>query len=316
MSDSLPDPSPSAVMLFAASFLIAISSFAGVVNAQQSPMTVDQPVVQKGDDPDAVQPTPSPTPLSSPTPSLESKFLRNIFNDQKAIWTSPFAVHRHDARWMLPLGASMGALFYTDWRTARALSNDPTRLRVSRDISALGSAYATGGVAAAFYLYGRLGHDEHARRAGLLSGEALLDAAIVAQVLKFATQRPRPGSANEPGEFFNGGNSFPSGHSIAAWSVASVLACEYSSHRWVPVAAYGVATAVGVSRYTGQRHFISDVVAGSALGFAIGRYVCHQNRAQAESDGQPTSYHRRRWVPQVGPEYSAFQRGYGLSLTW
>src|ERR1044072_4823379 len=68
----------------------------------------------------------------------------------------------------------------------------------------------------------------------------------------------------ERSEFFDGGNSFPSGHSTQAWAVATVIANEYHDRRMVQVAAYGAATAVSVARFTGQKHYLSDVVAGSA----------------------------------------------------
>src|SRR5205085_6150927 len=100
------------------------------------------------------QPAPTPTP----TPTLERQFFKNILHDQGAIWTAPFHLHNHDARWLAPLGLGAGALLVTDQEAAEAIHDNRTRLNVSRDISHLGSAYGTGGIAAAFYLYGRAHH--------------------------------------------------------------------------------------------------------------------------------------------------------------
>src|SRR5262249_61572111 len=102
--------------------------------------------------------------------------------------------------------------------------------------------------AAAFYLLGRKENDARARETGLLGGEALIDSGIVAAVLKTATQRPRPRAGEDRGKFFHGGLSFPSGHSIVAWALATIGSNEYRDNRLIQISAYGLATAVSVSR--------------------------------------------------------------------
>src|SRR6185437_10633243 len=100
-----------------------------------------------------------------------------------------------------------------------------------------------------------------------------IDSAIVEGVLKGVTQRARPLDGAERGEIIDGGSSFPSGHSTQAWPVATVIANDYQHRRAVQIAAYGIASAVTVARFTEHKHYLTDVVAGSALGFAIGRFV-------------------------------------------
>ena len=122
------------------------------------------------------------------------------------------------------------------------------QLNASRIVSYAGSTYGVGGIAATFYLVGRARHDERARETGLLGAEALIDSAIVVTALKEITQRGRPLSGKDRSEFFDGGSSFPSGHSIEAWSLAAVIANEYHDRPWVQVSAYGIAAAVSLSR--------------------------------------------------------------------
>ena len=259
----------------------------------------------------------SPTTQTKRSPSLESRFFKNILSDQQAIWTSPFRMHERDARWLAPLTLTTAALIATDRYSAGALGEDKTRLTVSRDISQLGAAYTTAGVAATFYLIGRVRHDARARETGLLGAESLIDSGIVVEVLKAATQRPRPRVDDASGEFFDRGNAFPSGHAISAWSVATIIAKEYGQHRpLVRVAAYGLATAVSIARYTGRNHFLSDALVGSAMGYGIGSYVYqrhHDPDLDVTNTAAPT---HSKLLPLATPVYNGRTRIYGLSLAW
>ena len=68
----------------------------------------------------------------------------------------------------------------------------------------------------------------------------------------------------------------PSGHAIAAFSVATIVARRYGNHKWVPYASYGVAALVGFSRLTLSAHFVSDVFVGGALGYSVSRFAVLQ----------------------------------------
>jgi len=245
----------------------------------------------------------------TPPRSLERDFFKNILKDQKAIWTAPMRLQRHDARWVIPSSIGFMALVTTDRITGDEIAEFDGQLKTSRVVSNAGSVYGLGTVAGAFYLFGRRRNDERARETGLLSAEALVNSVIVESALKGITQRSRPSAGRERSEFFDGGNSFPSGHSTQAWAVATVIANEYRDHRVVQIAAYGAATAVSVARFTGQKHYLSDVVAGSALGYAIGRYVYSAHHRSSVTDSE-------LWRPMISPQFDRARHAYGLSLTW
>ncbi len=125
-------------------------------------------------------------------------------------------------------------------------------------------------------------HDSYQVGTALLAGEAYADSAVVDLAMKAITRRKRPNDVL-PGApftdtFFNGGkspfkgSSFPSGHAAGVFSVATVTACRYHNHRWVPWVAYGFATAISFSRVTTSAHFPSDIFVGAALGYTITRY--------------------------------------------
>lgn len=267
----------------------------------------------------AQTPLPSPTPLPQPsaTPTLEQQFFKNILRDQKAIWTSPLHLHGRDARWLAPLALGTAGLIATDQSTGDEIAESQKQLHASRIISYAGSGYGVGGVALSFYLFGRAKHDERARETGLLGAEALVDSAIVVTALKEISQRSRPLSGKSRSDFFDGGSSFPSGHSIAAWSLATVIANEYHDRPLVQLVAYGVAGAVSVARFTGQKHYLSDVLVGSAMGYGIGRYVYHaHHRKKPDSGDTQESGGRSRAWPLIAPEYDRRAREYGAVLAW
>ncbi|MEI9974654.1 MAG: phosphatase PAP2 family protein [Ignavibacteriota bacterium] len=89
----------------------------------------------------------------------------------------------------------------------------------------------------------------------------------------------------------DGFSSFPSGHSINTWAMASIVAHQYPRPRFVPVIAYGLATVVVVSRVGARQHFPGDVLAGSAMGWFLGDYV-YGRRHNSELDPKPPAAQR------------------------
>jgi membrane-associated phospholipid phosphatase len=261
--------------------------------------------------------TPSATPQASPTPSLEKQFLKNILKDQRAIWTAPLHIDSNDMKWLVPAGLTTGALIATDKKSAGALHDNRVRMNVSRDISYLGSVYGTGTIAASLYLVGRTQHDAHLREAGLLGAEALINGYAVSACVKTITQRPRP-LEPEAGDFFKGGRSFPSGHAVSSWTLATVVANEYHDKRLVQVAAYGLATAVSISRFTGRNHFLSDIFVGSVIGYGVGHYVyrTHHDPSLDSPDSVNTTKNHAKLYPLMSPHFDPTSRTYGISLMW
>ena len=113
----------------------------------------------------------------------------------------------------------------------------------------------------------------------------MVDSLVVDEVLKAATMRERPTLDGAKGKFFQRSvgldSSFPSTHSIVAWSSAAVIASEYPG-RMTEIAAYGLATGLSMTRVLGRQHFPSDVLVGSAVGWLVGRYVYHKHHRAVE----------------------------------
>lgn len=90
----------------------------------------------------------------------------------------------------------------------------------------------------------------------------ILDQALT-QAFKLSVRRPRPDGS---GRF-----SFPSGHTSGAFATATILERRYGWKVGLP--AYGVACYVAASRLNENKHFLSDVVFGAAIGILAGRTV-------------------------------------------
>jgi membrane-associated phospholipid phosphatase len=204
--------------------------------------------------------------------SFKRVFL-NIPGDQKTIWTSPFHIRATDSAWLLPLGAVTAGLIGSDEHSmARARSNADA-ITLGKNISD-GTLVGMASVPAFMYVWGGLRGYPRAHETGLLSGEALINSYVVDEALKFAFARERPTTVDGQGRFFQttSNQSFPSTHSMLGWTLASVIAHEYPG--WLSqTLAYSSATAISVSRVVGRQHFPSDVVAGAAVGWLIGRQV-------------------------------------------
>jgi membrane-associated phospholipid phosphatase len=221
------------------------------------------------------------------------------------------------------LTISTAALIATDRHTSGELvenGDNPDRLRISKRVSQFGSIYATGGAALSFYLVGVAKHNTRARETGLLSAEALINGGIVSGVLKGVSQRQRPPTDDSSGEFLDGGSSFPSGHAVAIWSLATVIADEYGKGRpAVRIGLYGLASAVSISRYTGRNHFLSDVLIGSALGYGIGHFVYkrhHDIALDSENEKVISGVSHSKWIPEMTPQYNPHAHVYGARLGW
>lgn len=214
---------------------------------------------------------------------------KDFLHDQKLVWGVFPGQMAHGHHW-LPVLATAGI-------TAGLLYADPHVMNYFRshekNLSDLNSTFSSeisaGEIAAVpvgLLLAGHLRGDPYQESTAWLCADAYADSAIPPLVIKAIARRERPSQVPTltpfQDEFFKnswyGGSSFPSGHSAAAFSVATVVARRYSNHVWAPVLAYGMATVISLSRITGREHFPSDVFVGSVIGYATAEYAALRPR--------------------------------------
>jgi membrane-associated phospholipid phosphatase len=223
-----------------------------------------------------------------------SGHLKDFLQDQKQIWTSPARTRFSDATWLVPLGGVAAGLFVTDRQFSASLSQSPTTVRHYKTVSNFGVASLVG-AGAGLYLFSYPAHNDHWRETGFLAGEAALDSLVTVEALKYSLRRERPYQDDGKGSFFQGGTSFPSEHSAAAWSIAGVIAHEYPG-TLPKLFAYGMASAVSLSRVRARQHFPSDVLVGSVLGYLVAQSV-YSRRHDPETGGGAWES-PREWVSQ------------------
>lgn len=170
----------------------------------------------------------------------------------------------------------------------------------SEAITPFGGRYSDR-VMMSFLAAGLLGRNERAKAVAFDAYiSSIIASKIVTPALKNAFGRDRPNAVEGAFEF-GGGSAFPSNHATQAFAVASVIASHYES-RWVDATAYGLATLVAAARIYDDAHWLSDTLAGAAIGTVTGRFIAGTNKR-----------YRARWT--VVPVYDAERRGVMVRVT-
>jgi hypothetical protein len=214
--------------------------------------------------------------------SLPGDFL----HDQKDLWTFPWqlAKGRHLVPTLIVVGGTVGLIYADQFDTPYFRNHEKNWDDVNDVFDPLITTGEVISLPAGLMTAGYIRHDDREVNTALLATEAYGDSVVINLAMKAITRRMRPSDVPTGGDFsdtfFKGsksplkGSSFPSGHSTAVWSVATVVAERYR-HRgkpWIPFLAYTLATAISCSRITQSAHFPSDVWMGSALGYSIAKY--------------------------------------------
>ena len=219
----------------------------------------------------------------SPSSDFDSSFgnrlggiVRTIGQDERHFVMAPF--QRKAIVWDVLFVGATTALVSTD---ERVLHSVPASWHeINRNISN-GAVVGTVAIPTAIYLTGLIDKSKSAQETGIRTAEATADSVIMYGILKVITARQRPFTGEGEGKFFAGNwknSSFPSGHSMLSWTIASTVAHRYHSLP-LDIMMYGLATTVSTTRVTAGQHFPSDVFVGSVLGYLIGDYVAHKNES-------------------------------------
>jgi membrane-associated phospholipid phosphatase len=217
-----------------------------------------------------------------------------LASDARQQFTKPFHMHGKDWKRLGAGALVIGGFALTDESVQKFMlklrDRNPWVHNVSEFVTNTGGPYEAITLGA-ITSYGILFKNEKLKTTGLLASQSYITSAAIQTILKLISGRQRPyvyhpdqvevepkfhGPFHSPFRDINGkrlSSSFPSGHTTGAFAAATVFAMEYSDRPLVRIIAYSSASLIGLSRITENKHWVSDVLAGAALGLLSGRQV-------------------------------------------
>ncbi len=137
---------------------------------------------------------------------------------------------------------------------------------------------------AILYTSGLIFKNQRSKKVAMQAAKGYLISGLYVQIPKYIINRKRPYHETPPNPFKfigpMGGNyykSMPSGHTTSVFTVATIVATEYSDKVWVQILAYSIATMSALSRTYDNVHWSSDIFVGAAFGFAMGKLISKSN---------------------------------------
>jgi membrane-associated phospholipid phosphatase len=201
--------------------------------------------------------------------------------------------------WLLPLAlVAILVAFRFDQSLAQAMADISPRLK---KVAVLVSWFGKGGVILfptglliLFSMFMKIARPDREDwldpilRALIVVFVIVAAAGLADDLLKVIFGRARPylwlagdRSGFHPFRFKSEFNSFPSGHTTTSFAAAIAFSALFPRLR---IAFFLVATAIGISRIMQDVHYLSDVIAGAALGMSVAILLL------------PT-FRKRNWVP-------------------
>jgi membrane-associated PAP2 superfamily phosphatase len=264
-------------------------------------------------------------------------YFPSLIKDFEEQITSPFKLKTNQ---LLMTGAAIGitvALFHVDgeideWARVQKQKHNWIN-KSSPVITKFGGNWGVYSVIATGVL-SAVCKDEKGVQTSLLATQAMITSGVWVNIIKILTGRERPladytFSKSEGGAWYgpfadwdqdlavrkpiSSFDSFPSGHTATAFSIATVFATQYKDIKVIPVICYSAATLVGISRLTEHEHWASDVFVGGIIGYLCGKQVVnHYNKTHPGLDNSLPSKSKNK------SELMFIQDGnqIGLSLKW
>lgn len=176
--------------------------------------------------------------------------------------------------------------------------------------------------------------NEKGVQTSLLASQAMITSGVWVHIIKQFTGRERPeadylNSKSEGGKWYgpfvqydqdlpvkkpgSSFDSFPSGHTATAFSIATVFASQYKDSRFIPVISYSLASLVGVSRLTEHKHWASDVFAGAILGYVCGKQVVANFNKTHQNDISQLDSNLK---DKVELTFFQYENQVGISMKW
>ena len=230
---------------------------------------------------------PEPPPPSV-TPAVDASTPGGVGHDFKLYFTAPLHWDAGEWAWFGGALVAIGASHHYD----TDVRNHFTKNLTPTEISNISSNDLQDALPAVVVFLGTWGYaawagDPNGHREAWSMLEAAALSTITAYGTKFIARRQGPDQTSNPNEWFkSGGSSFPSAHATASFAIGTVLAeAGGDDYRWLRrVFGYGVGIGTSYLRLKHNAHWLSDTVAGGALGIASAQFTL--NHAYRNQDSR------------------------------
>jgi membrane-associated phospholipid phosphatase len=215
--------------------------------------------------------------------------VKSALEDTKLYITAPL---RWDEGDWIAFGGALAAIAVAHQYDGKVRDHFATGskavLNGGEDKNILRDAAPTAALVAGTGLYAAFIRDSDGYRETWALLEAGVFSGTTAELLGLAAGRERPDATTSPNQWRQGGDSFPSFHVSTAFAVGTVFAeSGNDEYRWIRrIIGYGVAGATGYVRINENVHWLSDTVAGAALGIATARFVLNRQNTEARASVQ------------------------------
>jgi len=207
---------------------------------------------------------------------------RTFGDDASAAWDALGHTLSSPGRWDssdwllagLTVGGATGAVFIEEEFRELMLNNRSGTADALERVGRLyGSPIFTAPLSLATYGLGAAFDSDGLQDTGLLMTEVLLSALLVQQPVRIGVGRARPATGEghlsfQPFTFGNDYASFISGHSWSSFGMSNVMARQIDRW-WASVVLYSLAGVTALSRTYADKHWLSDIILGSVLGYAV-----------------------------------------------
>ena len=204
--------------------------------------------------------------------------VRDVLDDTVQYFTAP--LHWDEGNW-LQFGVSVAAIaaahqYDENLRNHFALT--PPAPLDGKDPHSTRDAFPMGAMVVGTWAFAALLHDRDGYEEGTTMLESGALTALSTSIFKFAAGRRRPNETTRVDDWRHSGSSFPSMHVSTAFAVGTVLAeSGNDEYRWARRGlGYGLACATAYLRVHDNAHWLSDTVAGAALGIATAQFAMNR----------------------------------------
>jgi membrane-associated phospholipid phosphatase len=210
-------------------------------------------------------------------------YLKSYLTDTRDIAISPLRWKKKD--WLIVGSAvAVGTLVYVFDDEIRGVfqSNRSgfTNSVSNNFLEPFGSGLYSLPLFAGLFLHGEFSDNDKSKTVALDALKTYVLTAGMVTIMKQLFKRHRPFHDQIPdskqweGPFGDSKyTSFPSGHTMTAFALASYVSSAYRDKKWVGIASYTIAGLVGLSRINDDEHWASDVFIGGVIGYAVGKCV-------------------------------------------